>query len=220
MVRLAPSLLAADFTRLGEQIQAVEAAGADWIHIDVMDGRFVPNISVGPLVVEACRRATDLPLDVHLMIVEPERYLDDVRSAGADRITVHAEVSPHLHRTLQRIRGVGAAPGLAVNPLTPLDVVREALPMCDTVLVMTVNPGFGGQEFIDATLDRVARVRDWRDALQPRCQVEVDGGIDARTAPRAVAAGADVLVAGSAIFGSGREAEHVRTLRDAAEGGA
>ena len=219
MTRLAPSLLAADFARLGEQIAAAEAGGADWIHIDVMDGRFVPNITIGPFIVEACRRSTDLPLDVHLMIVEPERYVADFCDAGADRITVHAEVSPHLHRTLQVIRQGGASPGVAVNPLTPLDVVREALPWCDTVLVMTVNPGFGGQEFIEASLDRLAQVRAWRDDLQPDSMIEVDGGIQEATAARVVSAGADVLVAGSAIFGSGDVAENLRTLRQAAQRG-
>ena len=219
MTRLAPSILSADFARLGEQIAAAAAGGADWIHVDVMDGRFVPNITIGPLVVEACRRSTDLPLDVHLMIVEPERYVGDFREAGADRITVHAEVSPHLHRTLQVIREGGASPGVAVNPLTPLDVVREALPWCDTVLLMTVNPGFGGQAFIEAGLERVAHVRAWRDALQPGCLIEVDGGIGETTAPHVVAAGADVLVSGSAVFGSGDVGENLRTLRQAADRG-
>lgn len=215
MTRLAPSLLAADFSRLGDEIRAAREGGADWLHLDVMDGRFVPNLTIGPLVVEACRRVTDLPLDVHLMIVEPERYLAEFREAGADRITVHAEVSPHLHRTLLRIRELGAAPGLAVNPLTPLTVVRDALPYCDTVLVMTVDPGFGGQSFIPASLERVERVRAWRDEVRPDCLIEVDGGIDRRTAPQVVRAGADVLVAGSAAFGSGQVAANLRELRDA-----
>lgn len=216
MTKLAPSLLAADFTCLGDDIRAAEDGGADWIHVDVMDGRFVPNITIGPLIVEACRRVTDLPLDVHLMIVEPERYVEDFRTAGADRITVHAEVSPHLHRTLQRIRDAGASPGLAVNPLTPLAVVRDALPYCDTVLVMTVNPGFGGQAFIDASIARAEQVRIWRDDVHPECLIEVDGGISVDTAPAITAAGADVLVAGSAVFGSGDVAANLAALRKAA----
>lgn len=218
MVKLAPSLLAADFTRLGHEIDAAETGGADWIHVDVMDGRFVPNITIGPLIVEACRRATGLPLDVHLMIVEPERYIDAFRSAGADRITVHAETSSHLHRALQQIRDAGANPGLAVNPLTPLAIVRDALPYCDTVLVMTVNPGFGGQAFIDASVDRVEQVRIWRDDIRPECLIEVDGGITVDTAPTIVAAGADVLVAGSAVFGSGDVESNLAALRQAADG--
>ena len=215
-MRIAPSLLAADFTRLAEQIGDVEAAGADWLHLDVMDGRFVPNITFGPLVVEACRRTSDLPLDVHLMIVEPERYVEAFRDAGADRITVHVEVSPHLHRTLEQIREAGARPGIAVNPLTPLTVVRDALPFCDTVLIMSVNPGFGGQSFIDASVERIEQVRVWRDAIRPDCRIEVDGGVNVETAPRVAAAGADVLVAGSAIFGAGDVATNLAALREAA----
>lgn len=216
MVHIAPSLLAADFGRLADEIHAVADAGADWIHLDVMDGRFVPNITFGPPVVAACRSATDLPLDVHLMIVEPERWVNAFRDAGADRITVHAEVSPHLHSTLQRIREAGASPGLAVNPLTPLDVVRDALPLCDTILVMTVNPGFGGQSFIEASVPRIEQVRVWRDDVNPDARIEVDGGIDTRTAPRVVAAGADVLVAGSAVFGAGDAGANLQALRKAA----
>lgn len=215
VIKLAPSLLSADFTRLGAQIEAVEAGGADWIHIDAMDGRFVPNITIGPLIVEACRRGTDLPLDVHLMIVEPERYIDAFRSAGADRITVHAEATVHVHRALQQIRAAGASPGLAVNPLTPLAVIRDALPYCDTVLVMSVNPGFGGQSFIQATIGRVEQVRLWRDDIRPDCQIEVDGGISVETAPAVAAAGADVLVAGSAVYGRGDPADNLAALREA-----
>lgn len=216
---IAPSILACDFGRLAEQIQEAERAGADVIHVDVMDGRFVPNITIGPLIVEACRRATDLPLDVHLMIVEPERYVEAFAGAGANWLTVHAETGVHLHRTLQLIREAGAGPGLALNPFTPLAVLREALPELGLALLMSVNPGFGGQNFIPATLERLATVRAWRDELSPECRIEVDGGINVETAGAAVAAGADVLVAGSAVFGSRSGiARNISDLRRAATG--
>jgi ribulose-phosphate 3-epimerase len=214
MTKLAPSILSADFTRLGEQIRAAEAAGADYLHIDVMDGHFVPNISIGPLVVEACRRVTELPLDVHLMIDRPERFLRDFADAGADIITVHAEATIHLHRTLRGIRELGVRAGLAVNPLSRLDVYLDALPLLDLALIMSVDPGFGGQSFIDSSLARLGTVREWRNELNPECIIEVDGGINTLTAPMAASAGADLLVAGSAIFnGSGTVQQNIEALR-------
>jgi ribulose-phosphate 3-epimerase len=200
-IKIAPSILSADFARLGEEVKAAEEGGADYLHVDVMDGHFVPNITVGPLVVRACKRVTKLPLDVHLMIREPERYIDDFVSAGADIITVHAEATPHVHRALQLIRESGARAGLAVNPLTPLAVFQDALPYCDLALVMTVNPGFGGQQFIESSLKRILTLADWREELNPYCEIEVDGGISTKTAPLVVEAGATVLVAGTAVFG-------------------
>lgn len=216
--KLAPSILAADFSRLGEQIRAAEEGGADLIHIDVMDGQFVPNITLGPLIVRACKRVTRLPLDVHLMIVQPERFLEVFAEAGADTLTIHAEATPHLHSALQTIRTSGARAGLAVNPVTPLHVYREALPFIDRALLMSVNPGFGGQSFIDSTLRRLVTLSDWRDDLNPNCDIEVDGGIDRHTAPRAVEAGAEILVAGSAVF-SGMDSvqENLAALRASIE---
>jgi ribulose-phosphate 3-epimerase len=200
-IKLAPSILAADFTRLGEQMSAAEAAGADYLHIDVMDGHFVPNITIGPMIVRACKRVTRLPLDVHLMISAPERYLDAFIEAGADILTIHAEATPHVHRALEAIRSSGTRAGLALNPLTPLAILEEALPYCDLALIMSVNPGFGGQQFIESSLRRLVTAADLREDLNPHCELEVDGGIDRQTAPRAVEAGADVLVAGSSVFG-------------------
>ena len=213
--KLAPSILAADFSRLGEQVKAAEEAGADYIHIDVMDGHFVPNITIGPLIVRACKRVTKLPLDVHLMIEEPERYLETFAEAGADILTLHAEATPHVHRALQVVRESGTRAGLALNPVTPLEIVKEALPYLDLALVMSVNPGFGGQAFIEATIRRLRTVREWIDELNPNCELEVDGGIDRNTAPRVVEAGANVLVAGSAIF-SGMDSvqENIAALRE------
>jgi ribulose-phosphate 3-epimerase len=195
-IRIAPSILAADFTCLGAQIADAEAAGAGLIHIDVMDGRFVPNITMGPLVVEAARRSTRLPLDVHLMIVEPERYVHAFAEAGANRISVHIEASLHLHRTLSVIKDLGCKAGVALNPHTPAAAIREVLHLLDIVLIMTVNPGFGGQRFLRETLPKIAEVR----ALGPDLDIGVDGGIDATTVKSAVAAGANVLVAGSSVF--------------------
>ncbi len=200
-VRIAPSVLSADFGRLAEEVRAVETAGADWIHVDVMDGRFVPNITIGPLVVEAVRKATRLPVDAHLMIVEPERYVEAFAKAGADLVSVHAEVSPHLHRTLQAIRAAGARPAVALNPSTPLSAVEYVLGDCEMVLVMTVNPGFGGQKYIQACTDKVRALRTLADARNPALDIEVDGGVNPDTAAEVAAAGANVLVAGTAVFG-------------------
>src|SRR5574342_627940 len=186
-IRVAPSLLSADFGRLAEEVRAAEAAGADLIHLDVMDGRFVPNITVGPLVVEAVRKATRLPIDAHLMIVEPERYVEAFARAGADLVSVHAEVSPHLHRTLQAIRAAGARPAVALNPSTPLDALEWVLGDCEMVLIMTVNPGFGGQRYIEACTEKVRRLRSLADARNPGLEIEVDGGVKPDTA--AVVAG-------------------------------
>ena len=199
-LKIAPSILSADFAELGRQVSEAEAAGADYIHIDVMDGHFVPNITVGPLVVRAVRGVTSLPLDVHLMIEEPERYLQSFCEAGATGLTVHVETCPHLHRTVQQIKELGCRAGVTLNPSTPVVSLEEILPYVDLVLVMTVNPGFGGQSFIESSVPRIARVRAMLDQLGASAELEVDGGIDAHTAPLVVAAGADVLVAGSAVF--------------------
>jgi ribulose-phosphate 3-epimerase len=201
-VRVAPSILSADFGRLGEEVRAIEVAGADLVHVDVMDGRFVPNITIGPLVVEAVKRSTTLPLDVHLMIVEPEKYIDDFAKAGASVITVHQEACPHLHRTLQQIRNAGAKPGVVLNPSTPLVTLEEVLGEVSQVLLMSVNPGFGGQAFIPSTIDKVRRLRAMLDARKLNVDIEVDGGINPHTAKDVVAAGATVLVAGNAVFKS------------------
>ena len=199
-VRIAPSILASDFARLGEEVRAVEAAGADLVHVDVMDGRFVPNITVGPPIVSALRKVTKLPLDVHLMIVEPERYIDEFARAGADSITVHLEASAHLHRLVQQIRHAGKKAAVALNPHSSLDGLEVVLPDLDMVLVMSVNPGFGGQQFIEAVVPKIRALRAEIDRRKLAVAIEVDGGIDAETAPVVVAAGATVLVAGSAVF--------------------
>jgi ribulose-phosphate 3-epimerase len=212
-VRISPSVLSSDFGRLAEEVRAVEAAGADLIHVDVMDGRFVPNITLGPVVVEAIKRATTKPLDVHLMIVEPERYVEAFAKAGADVLTVHVEASVHLHRTLQAIRAAGAKPSVVLNPSTPLSAIEEVLGDVDMVLLMSVNPGFGGQSFIGSTVDKVRRLRAMFDARGLGTDIEVDGGINADTAKRVVAAGATVLVAGSYVFGSKDYAQAIRSLR-------
>lgn len=213
-MKIAPSILSADFTRLGEDIAACEAAGADWIHVDVMDGHFVPNITLGPLIVAAARRATRLPLDVHLMIAAPERYLEAFAEAGADRLTVHVEACPHLHRTLQQIHELGKRAGVALNPATPAVAVQEVVPQADLFLPMTVNPGFGGQAFIDSTLPKVRQLRQWADASGREIEIEVDGGIDPETAPRVAEAGATVLVAGNYVFtGADSIAAAVASLR-------
>ena len=211
---IAPSILAADFTRLGEQIAESEKGGADWIHVDVMDGHFVPNITIGPLIVEAARRATTLPLDVHLMIENPDRCLADFIGAGANLLTVHQETCPHLHRTVQRIRELGARPGVALNPSTPVETLVDILPLVDLVLVMTVNPGFGGQSFIRETLPKITRLtRMLESAGISDFHIEVDGGIDPQTAPAVVSFGANVLVAGSAVFAKGSIVENIKAIR-------
>jgi ribulose-phosphate 3-epimerase len=195
-IKIAPSILAADFARLAEAIQSVEAAGADYIHVDVMDGHFVPNISIGPPVVRCLRRVTHLPLDVHLMM----RYVSAFAEAGASGLTVHVEATPHVHHVLQQIRDLGVRPGITLNPGTPASAIGEVLNDVDLVLVMTVNPGFGGQSFIERTLSKIARVREMLDSAGSEADLEVDGGIDPQTTPKVVAAGATVLVAGTAIF--------------------
>jgi len=215
-VKIAPSILAADFARLGDEIRAAEAAGADLIHVDVMDGNFVPNITMGPVVVKSIRPVTDLPLDVHLMIAEPDRYLEDFAKAGADALTFHVEATPHLHRTVQLIHNLGLKAGVAINPGTPASALEAILPFVDIVLVMTVNPGFGGQTFIEQSVGKIARVRAMLDEIGSPANLLVDGGIDANTAGRVVAAGADTLIAGSSVFGRGDGGAAIRALKDAA----
>jgi ribulose-phosphate 3-epimerase len=200
-IHLAPSILAADFARLGDQVRDAERAGANRIHVDVMDGHFVPNISMGPLVVHALRPVTKLPLEVHLMIEEPDLYLDDFIKAGADTLIVHVENAVNLHRTVHHVKSQGKKVGITLNPATSVTTLDEMLPDVDLVLVMTVNPGFGGQKFITNTLGKIRRVREMIERVKPAIELEVDGGIDAQTAPQAVQAGAWVLVAGSAVFG-------------------
>ena len=199
-VRIAPSILSADFARLGEEVAAITAAGADFIHVDVMDGHFVPNLTIGPLVVKAIRGATKLPFDVHLMISPVDPYIDEFAAAGADILTVHPEAGPHLHRTIQRIRAAGVKAGVALNPATPVAAVLEVLGDIDLVLVMSVNPGFGGQSFITSQLRKIEILRAAIDKSGRDIMLEVDGGVNAETAPAVIRAGADVLVAGSAVF--------------------
>lgn len=215
---IAPSILSADFTRLGEQIREAEVAGADWIHVDVMDGHFVPNITIGPLIAEAARRSTSLPIDAHLMIEHPERYLRAFADAGVDLITVHVETCPHLHRTLQQIRELGVRAGVALNPATAVESVVEALPFVDLVLVMSVNPGFGGQSFIPTSLAKIRRIRELLgDRAGAEVEIQVDGGVAPGTIRDVVRAGATLLVAGSAVYGgSGTVAENLAALRAAA----
>ncbi|HXH13546.1 MAG TPA: ribulose-phosphate 3-epimerase [Alphaproteobacteria bacterium] len=200
MIKIAPSILAADFWQLGEQVKAAEAAGVDRFHIDVMDGRFVPNISLGIPIVEAMRRGTALPLELHLMILEPERYIEAFIQAGADIVIIHQEATPHLHRTVQMIKQREKKVGVGLNPSTPVGTIEDIVEDLDVLLVMTVNPGFGGQRFIERMLPKVRRARELLQRCQAGGEVEVDGGVDVRTAPLAVRAGADVLVAGTAVF--------------------
>jgi ribulose-phosphate 3-epimerase len=216
---VAPSLLSADFARLGEEVRLMADAGADWLHLDVMDGHFVPNISFGPLVLRALRPLTALPFDVHLMIAPVDPFLDAFAEAGAQRIAFHPEAGPHPHRTAQRIRALGARPGIVLSPGTPIAAMEELLELVDHVLVMTVNPGFGGQSFLEGPLDKIARLRALIDQRSRgrEIRLQVDGGVDAETAPRVIAAGADVLVAGTAAFrgGPGAYAANLSALRGA-----
>jgi ribulose-phosphate 3-epimerase len=216
-IKISPSILSADYARLATAVEAAEAAGADFIHVDVMDGHYVPNITVGPPVVRALRRITQLPLDVHLMITEPARYIGDFAAAGAHFITIHVEAARHLHRALQEIRELGAHPGVTLNPATPAASLTEVLQDVDLVLVMTVDPGFGGQKFIRSTVPKIAQIRQMLDDVSSTAELEVDGGIDTDTTRLVVAAGATVLVAGNAIFGSDLAvAEAIAGLRSAA----
>ena len=214
-VRIAPSILSADFARLGDEVRAITAAGADYIHIDVMDGHFVPNLTVGPVVVKALRPHSSLPFDVHLMIAPVDRYIPDFAAAGADIVTVHPEAGPHLHRTIELIKSLGKKAGVALNPATPVEALDYVLADLDLVLVMSVNPGFGGQSFIGSQLDKIAALRRRIDAQPRTIDLEVDGGINDATARAAVAAGADVLVAGTASFAGGASAyaANIRRLR-------
>ncbi|WP_282154689.1 ribulose-phosphate 3-epimerase [Cytobacillus gottheilii] len=213
MVKIAPSILSADFARLGEEIKDVEAGGADYIHVDVMDGHYVPNITIGPLVVEAIRPITDLPLDVHLMIEHPDQYIEAFARAGANYITVHVEACTHLHRTIQLIKSYGVKAGVVLNPATPAEMIKPILEDVDMVLLMTVNPGFGGQKFIPSVLPKLKAIRNWADELGLDLEIEVDGGVNEETAKLCVEAGANVLVAGSAVFNEKDRAKAIAALR-------
>jgi len=214
MIKISPSILSADFSRLGEDVQAVDRAGADYIHIDVMDGHFVPNITIGPLVVEALRKVTAKPLDVHLMIENPDLYISDFAKAGADIITVHQEAVPHLHRTLQLIKSLGKKAGVSLNPATPVETLDVILDELDLVLIMSVNPGFGGQSFIPSALDKIRTLRQRITERGLSTELEVDGGVKIDNIREVVAAGADVLVAGSAVFSTEDYAATITALRE------
>ncbi|MBN2240992.1 MAG: ribulose-phosphate 3-epimerase [Dehalococcoidales bacterium] len=213
-IKIAPSILSSDFSKLGEQVALAAEAGADYIHVDVMDGHFVPNITIGPAVVKAIRPYTDIPFDVHLMIERPPDYIKQFAEAGADIITVHVEACPHIHRTIQAIKEAGVKAGASVNPGTPFDRLEDILPDLDLVLIMTVNPGFGGQKFIENMLNKISAMRETLDMLGLDTELEVDGGINIDVAPRVVEAGADVLVAGAAVFGTGQSVkEAIQNIR-------
>jgi ribulose-phosphate 3-epimerase len=216
MVEIAPSILSADFTRLGEEIRAVEEGGAGVLHLDVMDGRFVPNITIGLPVVKSIRKITKLPLDAHLMIVEPSRYAVEFVNAGADMVSVHVEADPHLQRTLVAIKEAGGKAGIAINPATSLVLLEEALPFADFILLMSVNPGFGGQKFISTSLDKLRRLRNMIDERRLSTRIEIDGGIDDSNIKQIVGAGAEIIVAGSAVFGKQNPTAAVKELTDAA----
>ena len=214
MIKIAPSILSADFSRLGEEIQTIEKGGADYVHVDVMDGHFVPNITIGPLVVEAVRRITTLPIDVHLMIENPDRFIPDFARAGADIITVHQEAVPHLHRTVQLIKGLGKKAGVSINPATPVSTLEVILDDLDLVLVMSVNPGFGGQSFIPASLPKIEELRKLIDRRRLAIELEVDGGVKTDNIGLIAGAGADVFVAGTAVFGADDYAATIDALRE------
>lgn len=217
MIKLAPSILSADFGALLQDVRKVEEGGAEYLHIDVMDGHFVPNITIGPLVVQALRSKSKMLFDAHLMIEKPERYVEDFIKAGADLVTVHAEATDHLHRTVAHIKEMGARAGVALNPSTPVAILEYVLPMLDLVLLMTVNPGFGGQAFINEVVPKIEAVRDMINCVGSHAEIQVDGGISPKTAPLVARAGATVLVAGSAIFGAPDPAAAVRAIRESAE---
>ena len=217
MKKIAPSILSADFARLGEEIKAIEAGGADYVHIDVMDGQFVPNITIGPLIVEAARRVTTLPLDVHLMIDNPDRYIPDFAKAGSDIIVVHAEATNHLHRTVQLIKSLGKKAGVSLNPATPLNLLDYVMEELDLILLMTVNPGFGGQSFIEACIPKIQALRATMDRRGIEAELEVDGGVKIDNIARISHAGADVFVAGSAVFNSPDYAATIAELKKKAK---
>lgn len=216
-IKISPSILSADFARLGEEVAAVDKAGADWIHIDVMDGHFVPNLTIGPGVIKAIRPVTDKPFDVHLMIAPADPFLEAFAEAGADTISVHPEAGPHLHRSLQTIRGLGKRAGVVLNPATPASVIESVIGDIDLILVMSVNPGFGGQSFIESQLKKIETLRGMIEASGAEIDLEVDGGVNAKTAPSVISAGATALVAGTAIFSGGppRYADNIAALRGA-----
>ena len=212
-VRILPSILSADFARLGEDVARLEAGGADWLHVDVMDGQFVPNLTFGTKVIEAVRSVTKLPLDVHLMVWQPEKYFDDFAAAGASRMLIHAEATPHVHRQVHRIKELGCAAGVAINPGTPVEVLLDIVPDLDTVLVMTVNPGFGGQQFIAHTVEKISRTRELLTRLRSKAVLEVDGGINRETIATCYRAGADTFVAGHAVFAAKDPKAEIGELR-------